>query len=211
MYFISLVILSFLLLNTVQAQSFACSCSCCLGQGCLAASLPSVVAQQCTDASCLEACRARYYQCTAVSPNGLAVGRCLSATTTTTNSPMIGGPYLCQCNCCRTGSYSCAPSFIGNTNAFSCQIGACSIACSRQYPNVCVNNEFGQTQGVCVGTPSTTPTLPNGSLRCGCACTTSSGFQYYEMVTANGCSSCIIACRSIQLQCSNHQNTYCVN
>ncbi|CAF2871150.1 unnamed protein product [Rotaria sp. Silwood2] len=214
MYLISIVTFSVYLLNIGQVESYQCSCSCCFGQGCQASQLPGLVdAQQCTDASCLEACKARYYQCNVSPGNGQAIGKCLTTTTTTTtNSLVIGGPYSCQCSCCNTGSYLCTPTFVGNTNAFSCQAGACSIACTKQYPHVCVNNQFGQTQGTCVETITSTATIPSGSSRCGCACQLSTGYyHYYEVVTTNGCSSCYSACQSIQLQCYAHQTTYCTN
>jgi hypothetical protein len=211
MYLISIVTISILLLNIVQIESYTCSCSCCFGQGCQAALLPSLVdAQQCTDASCLEACKARYYQCNVSPPNGQAIGRCLTTTTsTTTRSPEIGGAYTCVCNCCNTGSYTCTPVFIGYTNAHSCQVGACSIACTKQYPSVCVNNQFGQTQGICTAVGTSTATIPSGSSRCGCSCCGSSGCHNYEVTTTNGCSSCYTACQSIQLQCYTFQTTYC--
>jgi len=210
MYLISLVTLSILLLNIVQIQSYTCSCSCCFGQGCQAALLNPVEAPYCTDASCLEACKARYYQCNVSPPNGQAIGKCTTTTTTTTtNSPIIGGQYLCQCNCCNTGTYLCTPSFVGNTNAYSCTIGTCSIACTHQFPNICVSNQYGQTQGNCVGLTTSTAPPPTGTVRCGCSCTGLSGPQIYEVVTTNGCSSCLSACQSIQLQCYSYQNTYC--
>ncbi len=213
MYLISIVTLSVLLLNVVQIQSYSCSCSCCFGQGCVPPQLPNLVeAQQCTDASCLEACKARYYQCNILPPNGHASGKCLTTTTsTTTNSPIIGGPYTCQCSCCNTGTYLCTPSFVGYTNAYSCQVGTCSIACAQQYPSTCVNNQFGQTQGTCLGITTSTAIIPIGSLRCGCTCYGSSGSHNYEVITTNGCSSCYTACQSIQLQCFSYQTTYCTN
>ncbi|CAF0930108.1 unnamed protein product [Adineta ricciae] len=168
-------------------------------------------ASECSNAACLAACKARYYACTAQPPNGQANGSCKqSTTTTTTYPPMTGGPYSCQCNCCNTGSYSCTPTFVGYSNAFSCQIGACSIACANQYPYVCVNNYLGQTQGTCLGLTSPTPPVPTGGVRCGCVCQGTGGYQYYEMIATSGCSSCSIACKSVLSQCSNHQNTYCI-
>ena len=216
MYLVSVIIFSFFLLNTARFQTYHCSCSCCLGQGCSASQLSEIVyAQHCTDASCLEACKARYYQCNVLTQYGQAFGKCLKATTpitmsTTAHSISIGGPYLCRCNCCNTGSYLCTPVFVGSTNAFSCYVSTCSIACTQQYPNVCVNNQFGQTQGTCVGMSTSTPTTPNGSLRCGCICYGPIGSHNYEVITTNGCASCFSACQSIQLQCSAHQNTYCI-
>ncbi|CAF3752926.1 unnamed protein product [Rotaria socialis] len=213
MYFMQLVALSSLLLTIAHVRSYPCSCSCCFGQGCQPSPMPSLVdAQQCTDASCVAACKVRYYQCNVTPPNGQVIGKCAATTTTTTTSaPMLGGPFTCECRCCNTGSYLCTPAFIGNTNAFSCQVGTCSIACSKQYPHVCVNSQFGQTKGNCVGSISSTATLPIGTLRCGCSCQLSTGYHYYEVTTTNGCSSCITACQSIQLQCYGHQTTYCLN
>ncbi|CAF1379775.1 unnamed protein product [Adineta steineri] len=211
MYLISKVILSIFLLNFVQTQSDNCSCACCTGQGCQPTQILNASAQPCNDPNCLAACKARYYQCTAPISYGQAIGKCLTATTTTTtNSPTNNGPYLCQCNCCNSGSFTCAPTFVGEATAFSCQVGACSIACNNRYPYICVNNQYGQTQGVCLGVSTPTPTLPSGSTRCGCSCNTLSGFHSYEMITANGCSSCLAVCQSIQLQCYNHQNTFCI-
>jgi hypothetical protein len=217
MYLVLSLTLSFLLLNIAHAQYFPCSCSCCSGQGCQASPLPNYVnAQQCTDASCLEACKGRYWQCGVVPPHGQAFGRCLTVTTTTTtttaatNSPMIGGPYSCRCDCCSQGSYLCTPTLAGYTTSFSCQVGSCSIACTYQYPYVCVNSQYGQTQGACVGLVASTPTIPTGSLRCGCTCYGNNGYLNYEITTTNGCSSCYSACQSLQLQCTNHQNTYCL-
>jgi len=212
MYLISILTLFIFLLNIVRIQSYPCSCSCCLGQGCQASQLLGTVdAQYCTDASCLDACKARHYECNIFPPYGQAIGKCLTATTTTTNSPITGGPYPCQCNCCNTGTYLCTPSLVGYTNAYSCQVGACSIACTKQYPTICVNNQYGQTQGSCLGITTSTATIPGGSVRCGCFCSGSSGSHNYEMITTNGCSSCDTVCRSIQLQCSYFQNTYCTN
>lgn len=211
MHLIFIATITLFFITTAQAQSYPCSCSCCFGRGCQPTLLAgSVQAQQCSDASCLAACKARFYQCTAPSTDGQAIGKCLTATTTTTtSSPMLGGPYSCRCNCCNTGSYQCIPTAVGLTNAYTCDVAACSIACSKQYPSVCVNNQNGQTQGTCLGTSMSTPTIPSGSVRCGCTCTGSSGMQSYEMVSSNGCSSCASLCPTIQLQCYSHQNVYC--
>ena len=213
MYFISTLILSIFLLNTVRTQSYDCSCTCCFGQGCKPPPLDNVKAQQCTDTSCLDACKARYYACTAPPSNGQAIGKCLTQTTTSSPSysPVTGGPYLCQCYCCHSGISTCTPTLIGHTTAFSCQVGACSIACTNQYPYVCVNNQYGQTQGTCQGPSTPTPITPSGSSRCGCSCQmSSSGYHAYEMLTTNGCSSCNSTCQTMQLQCYNKQNTYCI-
>lgn len=210
MYFKTTVTFFALLLNIIYVESYQCSCSCCFGQGCQATQLPNFVdAQECTDASCLKACKDRYYQCNVTPPNGQAIGKCLTTTTTTASSTILGGPYLCECRCCNTGTYMCTPSYVGNTNAFSCQVGSCSIACTQQYPNICVNNQFGQTQASCLGTITSTATVPVGSTRCGCSCQGTSGFHYYEVTTTSGCGACSTACQSIQLTCYNHQTTYC--
>ena len=206
-----------LLLGCVQAQSYNCSCSCCFGQGCRPSLLSTYApAAACTNDACLAACKTRFYQCNTAPPSGQAVGSCITATTTTTttatNNPLIiGGPYSCKCDCCSTGSSACTPALVGYTNAFSCQIGACSIACSRQYPSVCVNTQFGQTQGTCVGSTGSTPNIPTGSMRCGCSCCGTAGCQNYEVTTTSGCTSCLSRCQSIQLSCNSYQNTYCVN
>jgi hypothetical protein len=211
MYLRLIAILSILLLNIVRIQSYSCSCSCCLGSGCQAPQLPDLVdAEQCSDASCLTACRQRYYQCNVSPPNGQAIGKCLTTTTTTTtDSSAIGGPYTCQCNCCYTGTYQCTPYFVGFTNAYACQVGTCSISCTKKYPNICVSNQYGQTQGTCTGITTSTATIPIGSVRCGCYCYGSNGSHNYEVLSTNGCSACLTACQSIQLQCSTFQNTYC--
>ena len=200
-----------LLLTLDLYQSYPCSCSCCFGRACQAVKLPnSVDAPSCTDASCLAACKARYYQCNVSPPDGQAIGRCESTTTTTTtHSSLLAGPYACRYDCCHTGSYACNPSFVGSTNAYTCNEAACSIACNRQYPSQCVNNQSGQTRGTCTGPSMSTPSIPQGSVRCGCSCCANSVCHSYEVVTGTGCSSCSSACQSVQWQCFNHQNTYC--
>ena len=211
MHLILLATIALVFITSAQTQSYPCSCSCCFGRGCQATLMSgSVQAQQCSDASCLAACKARFYQCTASPNDGQAIGKCQTTTTPiTTNSPLLGGPYSCRCNCCNTGSFQCAPTTVGMTNAYTCDVAACSIACSKQYPSVCVNNQYGQTQGTCVGTSVSTPTIPSGSVRCGCSCTGNSGTQSYEVISSTGCGSCLNACTTIQLQCYSHQNTYC--
>ncbi|UJR37307.1 hypothetical protein I4U23_030015 [Adineta vaga] len=212
MYLTSVATFSILLFNIVNVQSFSCSCKCCIGTGCQPIDLASVTAEVCTSIACLAACKARYYQCTGQPSNSQAIGTCTDATTTTTTfSPVTGGPYSCQCNCCNSGSYLCTPSLVGYANAYTCQIGACSIACANQYSYICVNNYVGQTQGTCVGLVTPTPPVPTGSVRCGCSCQGANGNQYYETINAGDCSSCPSACQRMSLQCWNHQNTYCIN
>lgn len=213
MYLQSIAILFILLLNIVRIQSYPCSCSCCLGSSCQPSQLTDTVdAPYCTDASCLAACRARYYQCNVTPPNGQAIGKCLATTTTTTTgSSITDGPYTCQCYCCNTGTYQCTPTFVGFTNAHVCLVGTCSISCTVKYPNVCVNNQYGQTQGTCMGITTSTAVIPIGSVRCGCYCSGLNGSHNYEVITTNGCSTCLSACQTIHLQCSSFQNTYCAS
>ena len=211
MYLLLQVILSISLSNLVLIHSYPCSCSCCLGSGCVATTFTDPAeAQQCTDTSCLAACKARYYQCNAPTGQGQARGYCTS-TTTTTPSSIIDGPYICQCNCCHTGTYQCTLSFVGWTNAYLCTEGACSISCAKKYPNSCVNNQYGRTEGFCTGGAPSSTNAPARKVRCGCNCIGSNGYQTYEVVSSAGCSDCLRACQSIQLQCYSYQNNYCVD
>lgn len=195
----------------IAVRAYQCSCECCFGFGCSLLLLSnSIEANECTSESCLAACKGRFYQCTAPSPDyGRAIGKCLSVTTTSTNSPLVGGPYLCECKCCQTGSYSCTPINIGYANAHSCHDGACSIACTRQYPSICVSNQYGQTQGTCVSNVIPSSTVLNGCKRCGCSCYGNTGHHTYEVITTNDCSTCSNACQSIQLGCTFHEIKYC--
>lgn len=213
MYLQLIVILSILLSQNILIHCYQCSCSCCLGSGCIASRLSDPVeAAQCTDASCLAACKARYYQCTASPGYGQAIGYCSSTTTSvSTPSSLISGPYACQCKCCNSNTYQCTPSFVGWTNAYSCTEGACSISCARDYPSSCVNNHNGRTEGICIGASSSTTNSPNRSVRCECTCYGSNGVEMYEVTAANGCSSCLTACQSIRIQCHSHQYTSCSN
>lgn len=208
-----IVTFAILLSQSVLTHCYQCTCSCCLGSGCLTMPLPDPVeAQQCTSTSCLAACKARYYQCTAPLGQGYAVGTCSSATTgVSTPSSIIAGPYACQCKCCNTGTYQCTTSFVGWTNAYSCTEGACSISCTNNYPNSCVSNQNGRTEGTCIGTSSSTTNSPNRSVRCGCTCYGSNGIENYEVSTSYGCSGCLAACQSIRLQCHSHQYISCNN
>ena len=207
MYFHWIAVYSCVLLSTVSAISYPCSCECCLGVDCKTSTIDKIVhAEQCNDDSCLAACRRTYYGCNVSPPHGQAKGRCLTTTTTTTKRPdLIVAPYLCRCECCNTGSYLCSKSLVGYATAYACSEGACSIACARQYPSLCVNDRRGQTQGTCDG--NTAP--PNGSGLCGCSCCTNNNCHLYEMVSSHGCSTCSSACQGVQMGCSALQTTYC--
>jgi hypothetical protein len=211
MYYAAIVCTTLAVLIRVRAQSYECQCSCCLGPSCIPKQMNISQIQQCTDISCLAACKARYYQCHASPLNGQARGICktTTTTTTTTRSTSLVGLHTCRCDCCHTGSYLCIPTNVGYTNAFACHAGACSIACSRQYAFECVNNQYGQTQGICMSSSSSTSAIIPGSFRCGCSCRDSNEHHTYEVFTSLGCSSCLQACQSIQVSCYNHQTTYC--
>jgi hypothetical protein len=106
------------------------------------------------------------------------------------------GPYSCQCNCCNSGSVSCTTSLIGYTNAYSCSAGSCSIACTTQFPTVCISNQYGQTTGTCLGltTSTTTSTISTPSLGNACSC--------YCCQSGPNCLPLTIVANTTALQCS---------
>ena len=144
MYFIVVC----LLIAYCRAQS-SCSCSCCLGQNCQLTLVGTVYSQNCSTDNCLAQCRCSYPQCLSSPPYGQVSAQCTPPTLF----------YNCQCQCCSIGTSACVPSFVGYANAYSCQPGACSIACAAQYPSQCVSNQYGQTQGTCLGLMTTTTAM----------------------------------------------------
>jgi hypothetical protein len=189
----------FLLLVNTQAQQQPCSCSCCYGQSCNPAPLPTVYVQQCTLESCLVQCRSTYPQCQVTYPYGEISAQCLPTTTASSLSQ-----FKCRCDCCNTGSAMCSPSYVGETLSFTCQTGACSIACNTQYPYQCPSGANGLTQGTCTGIITTTTTTTTigpwlgNSCSCMCCQTSSNCLPTYVGTTsASYCSSvhCTQACR----------------
>ena len=159
-YSFILIIIS---ITLIQGQTYPCSCSCCLGLNCQVVSFPNVNAYYCSSGSCLQACGTQYPQCRQSSPYGVASAQCLTNT---------GGPYSCQCNCCNTGYNNCTTALIGYTTAYSCDTGSCSISCNMIYPSMCVSNQNGQTQGICVGLTTSTVSTSLSTLYLGnpCSC-----------------------------------------
>jgi hypothetical protein len=153
-------ILVIILATAIQSQPYPCSCSCCIGLNCEPTPLRNINAFYCSTESCLEACSSQYYQCQKSPPNGQAIAQCLTSAL---------GPYSCQCNCCNSGSVSCTPTFAGYATAYLCNSSSCSIACATQYAGVCISNQYGQTQGTCVGLTTTT-TMATSSLGNACSC-----------------------------------------
>ncbi|UJR07348.1 hypothetical protein I4U23_011634 [Adineta vaga] len=194
--------LLFIFLITITHAQYPCSCSCCIGQSCQLASIGYVYASTCTANSCRQVCANTYYQCSATTPYGQSVGQCLSATTLTP----IAGPYNCRCDCCNTGSATCATILIGYTTAYSCAAGACSVACSSTYPLVCISNQNGQTQGTCQGlttTATTTTTIgPWLGNPCSCYCCKTNSYcaptTFVGNTSASLCSTyaCTLACQN---------------
>ncbi|UJR32334.1 hypothetical protein I4U23_019797 [Adineta vaga] len=162
MYFFVLFVY---LLPAIRAQQYPCSCSCCNTYMCTPTTQPITYVSTCTSEVCAAQCRAIYPQCQGTYPNTQVIAQC-------------GTSYIqlynCRCECCSTGSATCTPSYIGTSVAYTCQPGACSISCSRQYPSQCISNENGQTQGTCTGlitTTSTTTTIgPWLGNTCSCMC-----------------------------------------
>ena len=176
----------------VQGQQNACSCSCCVGQFCVPTPLATLYVQSCTSDSCRAQCQLSYSQCQVSYPSGGISAQC-----TTTSAPQ----YNCQCNCCNTGSTSCVPFFVGNTIAYTCQTGACSISCAQQYPNQCVSNQNGQTQGSCIGLLTTTTTTTRASSigwlgnSCTCKCCQSGSNCAPNLLGTTSASQCtLVAC-----------------
>jgi hypothetical protein len=205
------LLILFLLLTSIQAQQNSCSCSCCNSLFCNPTSLPTNYIQNCTLVSCLAQCRATYTQCQGNYPSGYISVQCGSN---------IVPQFNCRCDCCNTGSTSCSPSNVGYTLAFSCQPGACSIACKEQYPYQCVADQNGLTQGTCIGfisttTAATTTTTTMGPWlgnTCSCTCyqTCSSCLPTSAGVTsASYCSpvTCTQACQNqYPLSCLSASN-----
>ncbi len=162
----SLIIL--LLISYVQTQQDTCSCSCCLGMSCSPSYVGNIIVPGCTVDTCRVSCRDRFAQCRMDYPSGQLVPQCSSIPTTL--SPL----YNCQCDCCKTGSSTCTPFFIGYSTAYVCSVGACSISCAIQYPTLCVS-QTGQTVGSCTGPITTTTALSTTSAywfgnTCSCMC-----------------------------------------
>ena len=156
-----LLIISLAIPVTIYAQN-QCECACCLGQPCQPLIVGTVNVPNCTAEICLANCRCTYSQCAANPPYGQLLSRCTIPTER----------YTCQCSCCRTTSGPCTPSFVGFAIAFYCDISACSIACSNQYPTQCISDQNGQVQGSCVGPVTTTTPMTTVSPWLGniCSC-----------------------------------------
>ena len=152
----SLIIL--LLVSSVQTQQDLCRCLCCRGQSCSPVMVGTFNVSSCTANTCLAQCRT-YSQCQLDYPNGVASPEC------STSTLVADGLFTCQCSCCNTGSTLCTPTLIGESTAYVCSPYACSISCNAKYPNYCVENEKGLSNGTCIGpiTTTTTTTTSNGS------------------------------------------------
>ena len=190
------LLLVFLLLASVRAQQYPCSCSCCNFQSCTPSPLPTVYVTYCTVDTCNVQCRATYPQCQVTAPYGQISAQCGA-----TNVQL----YNCRCECCNTGSPTCSPLYVGNSLAYTCQPGACSISCANQYPSQCVSNQNGQTQGTCTGFVTTTTTTttvgPWLGNSCSCMCCQTGSFcspTYVGTTSASFCSatSCTQACQT---------------
>ena len=160
-------LLIFLLLTVVRCQDDLCSCSCCIGQSCTPTLFPSVSLTSCTLERCLSECRRTYQQCQTSYPQGVLIPQCES-----NSKPQFD----CTCACC-IGSSSCSLTTVGNAMSYVCQSGACSIACADKYPNRCISNQYGRTEGTCIGRLSTTSTTSTTTSRspalindCSCYC-----------------------------------------
>jgi hypothetical protein len=184
-----------LLLASVQTQQNSCYCSCCVGPSCTPAPLAPLNVPSCTQYQCLAQCTAYYPQCQ-MPPNGNVLAQCGST---------LPPQYNCGCYCCNTGSTSCSPLFVGYAVSHICQTESCSISCYQQYPNQCVFNQNGQTQGFCLGsttTISTTTTIgPWLGYGCSCMCCGSGPScppVYVGTTSASQCSiqACTQACRN---------------
>lgn len=138
-----------LIIKSVQNQSNTCSCSCCRGPNCAPTVIGTINVQTCTLDSCRMECRRIFPQCQTDNSFTQILPQC-----SMTDQPL----YRCQCYCCRTGSPTCLLSYVGQSSAYTCEIGACSIACANQYPNQCVSDGSGQVQGNCSGPIATTST-----------------------------------------------------
>lgn len=197
------VLLIILFVTGIRAQN-QCSCSCCLGQACQPSLVGSVNVQNCSAEMCIAQCRCTYPQCSATSPSfGQILSQCLSTITT---------QFTCQCLCCNTGSPICSPIFVGYTTAYSCQIGACSIACSVQYPAQCVANQYGQTAGSCTGPLTTTTAIttiaPWLGYLCSCIyCPSGYSCSSNTLVGVTSVSQC--SSSDCTLACQNHYPLTC--
>ena len=199
-----------LLISYVQAQQQQdlCHCSCCIGQFCNPTYVGVISTPSCTSESCRTYCRNSYLQCRGDDTNGQIFSQCSS------NVAPSGPSFSCQCNCCRTGSATCSPSFVGYSTAYTCQPGACSISCVSQYPNQCVSDQNGQTNGVCIGTittTTTTTTTTGGSgsgYKCSCLCCSSgSNCSPNSEVGVTSASQCTPA--ACTAACQNQYPTAC--
>jgi hypothetical protein len=190
----------FLLLTSIRAQQNSCSCSCCTGLSCNPTSLPTVYVQSCTLQSCLAQCRATYSQCQGTHSYDYLAAQCISN---------VVPQFNCRCDCCNTGYASCSPSYVGDSRAYLCATGSCSISCREQYPYQCKADQTGQTQGTCIGfitstattTTTTTTTGPWLGNTCTCtSCPTCSSCPpaYVGVTSASYCSSaaCTQACQN---------------
>jgi hypothetical protein len=192
------VIVFLLCFICVQTQDRVCSCSCCSGPNCAPITMGTIHMQVCTTDTCAWQCRTAFSSCQIT--NAYVLATCSS-----TVMPM----YNCQCDCCRTGSTSCMPTFVGYSTAYLCQIGACSISCTHQYSNQCPSDHNGQTQGTCTGlitTTTTTTTTTRSTLislnyTCSCQCCQSGATcrpqNQIGLALTNQCSSssCTQACQ----------------
>lgn len=211
-----------LLINYVQAQQDMCSCSCCIGVLCTPSYFGTGHVPSCTLETCRTYCRNSFYQCQTDYPNGRLESQCSPSTT----APSFG----CKCDCCKTGTTSCTPVFVGYSTAYACQPGLCSISCAGQYPNQCVADATGLTVGECTGpiTTTTTTTTTTTSVyalgnTCSCTCCQSGPNCIPNIVVGNTtavqCSSaaCIAACQTqYSSQCPSlpnlgQTNGVCIN
>ena len=144
------VLIVLLYITGIRAQGSLCSCLCCSTLGCTPTQVGTINMPSCTISSCADRCRNTFLDCGPLNAQVQVSPQCSS-----TVAPL----YNCQCNCCRTGSTTCAPSVVGYSSAYTCQDSSCSISCATRYPTVCVADQTGQTQGSCAGLISTTTTL----------------------------------------------------
>ena len=186
-----------LFVTSIRAQYLnQCECSCCTGQSCAPVIVGTVNVQNCSADTCLAQCRCTYPQCGANPPYGQLLSRC--------TNPI--NAYACQCLCCNSGSSTCATIPVGVTTAYACNVAACSIACTIQYPLQCVSNQNGQTQGNCIGPVTTTTAMTTLAPWLGniCSCLfCQSGYTCTSNVlmgitSAAQCSSsdCTVACQN---------------
>ena len=138
------------LVATIRAQD-QCMCQCCLGSNCLPSLVGSVPVTNCSLNNCPTQCQCTYAQCYSPPPYGQIFTNCLS-----TNYPR----YQCRCSCCSVAVPGCPLVFVGFASSFTCNPSSCSIECYKKYPGQCTSDQFGQTEGICIGevTTTTTPT-----------------------------------------------------